>query len=473
MVHVAVIGAYGSAGVSAAETLLAGVDDGVIADLELSLIDDGDPPGGLCILRGCMPSKDLLSAGAHRYAARLDDRLEGIPTVHTQRIVERKDEHVAAFVEHRQAAVDTMARRSEVSLYRSSARFIDDRTLLVGDDQLTVDFVIVATGSQPAIPPIPGIEQVHAHTSADVLDMTAFPERAVIIGFGFIGIELAPYLAEVGRSTVTVIDRNSHPLSEVDPAFGQALQSLYTDAFGITLETGATPTRIDKDGADIIVTFEDEQGAERDVYGDALFTFTGRRPAIDRLDLSAAGIHVDSTWVDDTLATRDRPHIFVAGDANGREPILHVAKEEGIVAARNVIASVRGDPTESYRPIVHRIAFAGLGEVPYARVGHTDASARAAGFDPVTVTRHASDDGVFLVKGVPEGLAALVVDDQSRRVLGYQGLHHHADVFAKTLQVIVANELTVDVIPDRAYHPTTPELLDGLIREACDALAAR
>jgi dihydrolipoamide dehydrogenase len=110
--------------------------------------------------------------------------------------------------------------------------------------------------------------------------------------------------------------------------------------------------------------------------------------------------------------------------------------------------------------------FSGLGVYPFARVGHSEATAEEAGLDVVTATRQASDDGVFKTKDVPEGLARLVVDKEDGTVLGYQGLHYHADVMAKTMQVIVERGMDVREIPDRAYHPTTPEILDGLFREA-------
>ena len=88
----------------------------------------------------------------------------------------------------------------------------------------------------------------------------------------------------------------------------------------------------------------------------------------------------------------------------------------------------------------------------------------------MTATREASDDGVFKTKDVPEGLARLVVDAEDGTVLGYQGLHYHADVMAKTMQVIIENGMDVRDVPDRAYHPTTPEILDGVVRETAAQL---
>lgn len=472
MVHVAILGAYGSAGISAAEGLLDALDDGRLDTLELSLIDGGEP-GGLCILRGCMPSKDLLSAAEHRYQVRHDDRLDGTPTVDPATTVARKDDHVEDFAIHRADGVASMADRPEVTLYRDDARFVEGTTLAVDGVRIEADYVVVATGSDPTIPPVPGVDEITVRTSDDVLDATSFPDSAAVIGFGFIGMELAPYLAEVGDVDVTVIDRNDRPLSAVDPAFGEAVIDLYEREFGIEVNTGASADAVSPTAEGIDLHYRDADGGEHTCSADELYAFAGRTPTLDGLDLAAAGIEVREGWVTDTMQTVDNPRVFVAGDANGREPILHVAKEEGYAAAENIVAATGGGQQTAYDPTVHRVVFSGLGVYPFARVGHSEASARAAGHEVVSATRSAADDGVFRVKQVPEGLAKLVVDAETGRVLGYLGLHHHADVFAKLAQVLVETGQCVDELPDRAYHPTTPELLDGLIRETSQAIEQR
>lgn len=169
------------------------------------------------------------------------------------------------------------------------------------------------------------------------------------------------------------------------------------------------------------------------------------------------------------MQAREDERVFVVVDANGHEPILHVAKEQAVKAAENVLARSRGQPTEGYENVHHHVVFSGLGVYPYARVGHSEASAAEAGIDYVAVTRAASNDGVFKSKAVPEGRASLVVGEDGT-LLGYQGLHYHADVMAKTMQVAVEMGLDVREIPDRSYHPTTPEIIDGLLGEASATL---
>jgi dihydrolipoamide dehydrogenase len=285
------------------------------------------------------------------------------------------------------------------------------------------------------------------------------------MGFGYVGLEMAPYLAEAGGVDLTVIEHDARPIDEADPAYGDAALEIYEEAFGIDVLTHTHERRIEPtdDGGVRLHTDRDDEGAT--VEADELFLFTGRRPNLDGLGLENTALDPGPGWVEDTMQARDDPRTFVVGDVNGREPILHVAKEQGHAAAANLLAHHRGGEPEPYENVHHHVIFSGLGVYPFARVGHSVETAEDAGIDHVAVTRAASDDGVFRTKDVPEGLATLVVAPDGT-VLGYQGLHYHADVMAKTMQLAVEMGLDVREIPDRAYHPTTPEILDGLIREA-------
>ncbi|MXR51839.1 FAD-dependent oxidoreductase [Halovenus sp. WSH3] len=464
-IQVAIIGAYGSAGSAVAEQLA--------GEAELLLFDDGDPGGGLCILSGCMPSKEVLSAGAHRYQARHDERLVGeAPAVDLQRVVERKDDHTLGWAEHRRDSVHELADREDVTFVRETARFVDETRIEAGGETYDPDYVVVATGSSVNIPDTPGIETVEFTTSGDVLDATEFPDTGIVMGFGYVGMEMVPYLSEAAGMELTVVEHDDRPIDEADPEFGDAALDLYREEFDVTIPTNVYERRLEPtDDGGVRLTLEDESGDRRTVEAEQLFCFTGRRPTVGRLGLEQTPIERDGEWVADTMQARDSESVFVVGDANGKEPILHVAKEQGFQAAENILAHAAGEALTPYENTHHHVIFSGLGVYPFARVGHNEETARAAGHDIVTATRQASDDGVFEAKDVAAGLAKLVVDAEDGTVLGYQGLHFHADAMAKTLQVIV--ELGVDVreVPDRAYHPTTPEILDGLFREAAAALS--
>ncbi|PSQ23936.1 NAD(P)/FAD-dependent oxidoreductase [Halobacteriales archaeon QS_9_67_15] len=461
MVHVVIVGAYGSAGAAVAGEL---ADE---PDVELTLIDDGDPGGGLCILRGCMPSKEVLSAGAHRFQARHDDRLRGEPhEVDLERTIERKDDHTLGWAGHRRESVHDLAERDDVTFIHDTARFVDDHAVRADGREFEADYVVVATGSSVNIPDLPGIDDVDYQTSADLLDATELPDSAVVMGLGYTGLEMVPYLSEVGGTDVTVVEHDERPLNESDPAFGEAVLDLYREAFDVTVPTECSEKRVEPtDDGGVRLHLEHNDGQDEVVEGDELYLFTGRNPSLGRLGLRNTSLQPGPGWVLDTMQARDDDRVFVVGDANGKELFLHVAKEQGFTAAANILRRERGVPLEQYQNVTHHVIFSGLGVYPYARVGMTEREARDADYDIVVAARQASDDGVFEAKDVPEGVAKLVVDRESATVLGWQGLHYHADVMAKTMQVVVEMGLDVREVPDRAYHPTTPEILDGLLRD--------
>ncbi|KOX94512.1 pyridine nucleotide-disulfide oxidoreductase [Haloarcula rubripromontorii] len=466
MTHVVIIGAYGSAGAAVAGDL---VEE---EDIELTLIDNGEPGGGLCILRGCMPSKEVLSAGAHRFQARHDDRLVGdVPEVDLEAVVERKDDHVLDWAGHRRDSIHEMAERDDVTFIHDTATFVDEHTVRAGGEEHEADYVVIATGSSVNVPDTPGIDEVDFMTSDQVLDATEFPDSGIVMGFGYIGMEMVPYLAEAGGMELTVIEHDDRPIDEGDPEFGDEALDIYENNWDVTIPTNCYEKELEatEDGG-VRLTVEYDDGGEETFEADQLFLFTGRRPTVEGLGLENTPVSVEGDWAKDTMQTRDADHIYAVGDVNGKEPILHVAKEQGFTAAENIIRQESGGSLEKYRNVHHHVIFSGLGVYPFARVGHNEETAREAGYDIVTATRQASDDGVFKSKDVPEGLAKLVVDAEDGTVLGWQGMHYHADSFAKTFQTIVELGLDVRDLPDRAYHPTLPENVDGLIRDCVDQL---
>jgi len=464
--HVMVIGAYGSAGSAVAEGLVDHVGETVD---QLTLVDDGEPGGGLCILNGCMPSKEVLSAAAHRFQMRADDRLVGEPPeIDLQSVVDRKNDHVESFAAHRRRAIHGMSERDGVEFIHETARFVDDGVVEVDGQQYEPDYIVVATGSSPNIPDLPGMDEVEYMTSKDVLDATDLPESGVVMGFGYIGVELVPYLAEAGVD-LTVIEHDERPIDEADPEFGESLLELYREQFGIDILTNTYEQRLESTNEGVRLHV-DEDGERRAIDAEELFLFTGRRPTLGPLGIDNTEIEPQQGWVDDTMQSVDDDRVFIVGDVNQKEPILHVAKEQGYLAADNILAEYAGEALTEYHNVHHHVIFSGASVFPFARVGHTPESAAAAGYETVTATRSAADDGVFKVKDVAHGLARLTVDRETGTVLGYQGLHAHADSMAKTLQVIVELELDVRELPDRAYHPTLPEILDGLFRETAAAV---
>jgi dihydrolipoamide dehydrogenase len=462
--HVVIVGAYGSAGVAIARDLASG------DDIELTLVDDGEPGGGLCILRGCMPSKAVFSDGAHKYRAEHEESLTGSLDADIHQIVAEKNDHIFGFAEHRREAVHELAERENVEFMHETARFVDNRTIAVDDRTIEAEYIVIATGSRVHVPDIPGIEDVDYMTSADVLDTSSFPDSGLVMGFGYVGLEMAPYLSEIGEMDLTVIEHDAVPLDDqADREFGERILDLYREEFDIEILTNTREKTLEATDGGVRLRVEQED-EERTLDAEQLFLFTGRRPAVDDLGLETTSVDPEEGWVDDTMQAAGDSRVYVVGDANGREPLTHVAKEQAQQAAANIRADIDDTDPEAYDLTTHRVMFSGLGVYPFVRLGLTEDEAAEQGQDCFTVSRDARDDGIFKLKNVPRGVAKLIVNANDGTVLGYQGLHHHADVMAKTMQVVIEMGHDVREIPSRAYHPTTPELLDGLFREASDRL---
>ena len=482
--HVVIIGAYGSAGSEVADHLVDHV--GGVVD-RLTLVDDGDPGGGLCILRGCMPSKEVLSAAAHRHHARTDNRLDGrVPEIDLNAVVSKKDQHTGQFARHRREQIQRYTEREGVEFVEGTARFAsdnvielyEDRTVKAGkrgrfeqDDPeptrtIRADYTAVCTGSVVNVPDIEGIDEVPVRDSTDLLDTTQLPESAIIMGFGYIGMEMAPYLAEAGVDVIA-IEHDDRPLDRAHPDFGDEAMEIYREEFDIDILTGTREQALESTPrGGVRLTCESKAGSERVVEAEELFVFTGRRPNVQGLGLENTSVTPERGYVRDTMQAEAAENLFFVGDVNGKEPVVHIAKQQGTLAGKNIVAHAAGERVEEFGFTPHHVMFAGAGIYPYARVGHTaDTARREPGTEPVVVRRHAADDGVFRIKNAEHGIAELVVD-RDGTVLGCQGLHYHADVMAKTMQLAVEMELDVREIPDRAFHPTTPEILDGLLQEA-------
>lgn len=462
--HIAIIGAYGSAGVASANRLLEKSGN----DVEKVTLIDGGQPGGLCILRGCMPSKAVLSSSEHAHSANVDPRLDGEVQVDTSATIEHKNKYIESFAEHRGDGVKEMAENDGFELIESEAKFLDEDTIELSDGStVKPDYTILATGSRVNIPDIDGIDSVDYLKSSDILDAKELPDSVIIIGFGTIGLEMSAYLSSAGVD-VTVIEHDKKPLDIASEEFGYEVLDIYEDKFDIDIITETYEESVERtnDGGvrvNLTGDIPDKVKAEE------LCLFTGRNPNIEGLSLDNIGISTKEYNVKSNLRVEGTESVFAAGDVTGDRMILHIAKEQGVLAVDNILRDHKSRKLENFSSPQHIVYFCGNGKYPYARYGITGDESEEKE-ELITVTRYASDDGIFKLKEASMGKAKLVVNKYTGEIKGYEGLHLHSDVMVKSIQIIIENNLTVQDVPSRAYHPTTPELLDGLIRDAREEL---
>lgn len=365
-------------------------------------------------------------------------------------VVDRKNALVREWGEGKDASLA----RQGIAVMRGRAKFLDAHELEAGADRIRADRIIVATGSSPARPPIPGIE--HALTSDGILDLRDFPERLVIVGGGVIAMEFAFAFGRAG-SEVTILEAAPHILGGADAEMRDALAGLAAGA-GISIHLGAKVKQI---GADRIVEAE-IAGALRRFPADQVLVSTGRPPNVEGLGLEAAGVAFDRRGisVDRHLRSVTAPHVYAAGDVAGRFQLSPVAWYEGGLAARN---AVRGaEEPEDYSALPSAVF-----TIPtLAQVGLTEEEARSQGLE-VAVSRSAFEDNPAAgVSGETEGFVKLVHDASTGKILGFHVLGAHAADLIQVGVVALRAGLTREQLGK--MHYVFPALAGSVIESAID-----
>ena len=322
--HDVIVIGGGSAGYAAARTARdAGAD--------VAIVDQG-PLGGLCILRGCMPTKAMLRSA--EVAALLRRAKEfGLSPVSAQAdlsaIVDRKDRLVREFADYRIQQLQD----PRLTLYQSRAVFRSPHEITVGDTVLSSGSFILATGSKPSEVPIPGLAQAGYLTSDTILDLRTQPGALIVLGGGAVALEIGQFFARLG-TRVTILQRGRTLLSEMDEDVGLTIKAALSDE-GIEVVTGAQLLRVTHDATGKSVWVMND-GRERSYVGEEILQALGRRPNIEGLRLDLADVTVDGgrIAVDGAMRT-SQAHIYAVGDVNDVTPIVHLAIQQGEIAAYN------------------------------------------------------------------------------------------------------------------------------------------
>ena len=298
----AIIGA-GSAGLTAARV-------GRFFAKRVALIDKGRL-GGDCLHYGCVPSKALIKASrvAHEAATAGQWGLPTQPVVTDLAAVNARVHQAITEI----SKLDDIAVLSElgVDVLLGGATFRDPHTVHVGDRDITAKFILIASGSRPAVPDIDGLSEVDYLTNEDVFDLTELPDRLAVIGGGPIGVELAQAMHRLG-SAVTILQRGPHLLPRDDTDMSDVLERQFTDE-GIDVRCNTLPTAVRRDGEDTMLIL----GAD-ELRVDAILCAIGRVPNVEMLGLDTAGITTNHRGITINLQLQtSQPHIYAVGDVTG------------------------------------------------------------------------------------------------------------------------------------------------------------
>jgi pyruvate/2-oxoglutarate dehydrogenase complex dihydrolipoamide dehydrogenase (E3) component len=456
---VAVLGG-GSAGYAAARTAAG-------TGLKTVVIEGGEDVGGLCILRGCMPTKALLYTAEVMHLAS-HARPWGIRAENVSfdfaKVMARKDALVKDFADYRRQQLAG----GKFKFIRANAQFLDPHTVKLSCSvrpvaephratgstlqHLTAKHFIITTGSSVAPPPLPQLHEAGYITSDDVLALKRLPKSFIVLGGGPIACEFAQFFARFGVK-VTLIQRSGHILREFDTDAGIEMEKVFRRE-GIQVFTGTRLVEARRKGKLKTVSFEHDSQTVSVSAEEILFAL-GRVPNTAALGLAKAGVATDGGRIksNDFMQT-SAPHIYAAGDCTGPHEIVHLAVQQGEIAAYN-IAHANAPRRMDYRLLI-AVVFT---EPQVAFVGLTEKEAKARGISYLAASYPFNDHGKSLIMEAKDGFVKLLADSKSGEILGgacvgpMGGELIHEIVTAMAKRMIV-HELAV--MPH--YHPTLAEI---------------
>lgn len=434
----------GSAGYAAARTAQE-------LGAKVAIIDKG-PLGGLCILRGCMPTKAILrSSEIMSWMRRAREFGLRASNLHADlgEINDRKRALVKEFADYRIAQL----RSPRFALISGEARFVNRNAIAVGRQTLTARSFIISTGSTVADIAIPGLKEVGYLTSDDALELRALPKSMIVLGGGPVAVEFAQFFCRLGTRT-TLIQRSDHIFSSADEDLARPVEDRFRQE-GMRVFTGTQLQKFtEKDGAKIAHFLH--HGKECVASAEAILQALGRVPAIQSLALDNAGVQVANgrVVVDDQMRT-SAPNIFAAGDSTGLYEIVHIAVQQGEVAGHNAVEHA------TTRRIDYRLkAEVVFTDPQLASVGVSEKECRERNI-PYRVASYPFDDhGKSMVMGETHGFVKLLCHPKTGELIGGHIVGPEACELIHELIAIMHFRGTVyDLMSMPHYHPTLAEIL--------------
>jgi len=449
----------GSAGFNAARVA-------VSLGKRVAIVDSAPQLGGLCILKGCMPSKTLLysteilhlAQKAKTFGLRIPSATADMKALHA-----RKKKIIGEFADYRSQALES----GKYDVYRSHARFLDPHTVALADGRtLTSEKFLIATGSKVSVPPaVPGLATTPFWTSDEVLDLDFVPESVIVLGGGIVACELAQFLRRIG-SKVTQIQRSKTILKDYSPAASEVVQQAFRDE-GIALHTDTKIEKISGNEAGVAVTFTcgGKNLTRRARY---LFNALGREPNTDSLQLAAAGVKLTpagrvkvNRWQQTTA-----PHIYAGGDVCGPVDLVHLAVAQGELAARHAFG-VKG-----LKPIDPKLLLSVVFTEPaLASIGEQERELTDRGEKFLVATYPFNDHGKSILMEANYGYVKVIAEPKRGRILGAEIVGPHAGELIHIFSGPLAMKATVfDLLRAPWYHPTLAEILTYPLEEIAEQI---
>ncbi len=418
----------------------------------VAIIDSSKVLGGLCILRGCMPSKTLLYSAEMLHLARRGKEFGlHIPetSVNMKLLHQRKLEVIKEFSEYRKEQLES----ERFTLFRSHARFIDKQTIELSDGKrLSADYFMVATGSTVSTPPIKGLNNIPFWTSDEILELNFLPEKVIVLGGGIVACELAQLLRRLG-SEVVQIQRSSHILKETPIAASSNIEKCFRNE-GIEIYTDTLIRDIAFKDSSYYVTFTQGDNFNR-VNAPHLLNALGRKAATEGLGLEKAGVEVKDNGkiICSAMQQTSNPLIYACGDVTGPHDVVHLAILQGELAARHATGRV-ANPVD-YDHLLNVV----FTDPQIATVGLGEKQLKERGVDYLSAYYPFNDHGKSILMEAKNGYVKVFADRISGIILGSECISKDAGELIHSMAVAVTMKARVkELLKVHWYHPTLSEI---------------
>jgi pyruvate/2-oxoglutarate dehydrogenase complex dihydrolipoamide dehydrogenase (E3) component len=414
--------------------------------LHVALVEQ-DLLGGECSYWGCIPSKTLLRPGEALAGARnAPGAREAVTgTLDVPSALAWRDFQVSNYDDSGQVA---WARGAGIAVVRGRGSLAGPGRVTVDGKDYTAEHIVIATGSDPAIPPVPGLRELPGlWTDREVTSLTEVPERLLILGGGAIGVEMAQALTRMGAD-VTIVERGDHLLGRDPRPLGEGIADAFR-AEGIELRLGMAPTAARLDGGEYVIAFADGS----DVRGDRLLVATGRRPRVEGIGLETFGIPANPRGIAVDARLSAGPGLWAVGDVTGLWLFTHAGEYQGRVVASNIL----GQHREAHYEAVPRVTFC---DPQAAAVGAADgplvATVSLAGVPRTSTYTRAYD--------TQPGFLTLVSDGE--RLIGGYALGPEAGEWLQQVTLAIRAQVPLSVLIDVIQpFPTFSEAVFQALRD--------
>lgn len=435
-------------------------------DLDVTLVEK-DAYGGTCLNHGCIPSKALISATdvAHDASTAEEMGIHADPAVDLAGMVGWKDD----VVDQLTSGVEKLCKANGVNLVEGRAEFAGENTVRVahagegqGSETIEFEHAIVATGSRPMAIPNFEFDGEHIISSREALALDAVPESLVVVGAGYIGMELSTVFAKLGTD-VTVVEMLDSVLPAYEDDVSKVVKSR-AEELGIDFHFGEGASEWEESGDGITVKTETEDGEISEFGAEKALVAVGREPVTDTLNLDAIGLATDEGGFleTDDRARTDVENVFAVGDVAGEPMLAHKGMKEGEVA----VEVIAGEPSALDYQSVPAAVFT---DPEIGTVGMTEEEAEEAGFSTVVGEMPMRASGRALTLGENDGFVRVVADDDAGFILGAQIVAPEASELIAELGLAVEMGATLeDVAATIHTHPTLGESVMEAVENARD-----